>query len=131
MHFFLDSDRKRKSGHLQKDCRTFLALHRYAEHTNAQAANRGPRSEVHLPPPPAITSENQHQLQLAAAPRNNGPYIDTTGAVSMIQKGRPSNRTQKVISRQVYMAEKMPPPTIEYLNWSGQDIGFTQADHPP
>ncbi len=29
------------------------------------------------------------------------------------------------------MAENMPPPTVEYLNWSGQDIGFTQADHPP
>jgi hypothetical protein len=28
------------------------------------------------------------------------------------------------------MAEKMPPPTVEYLNWSGQDIGFTIADHP-
>jgi hypothetical protein len=49
----------------------------------------------------------------------------------MIKKGRPSNRAQKVISRQVFMAEKMPPPTIEYLNWSGQDIDFTQADHPP
>ena len=132
MHFFLDNTGKRQSGHLQKDCRTFLALHRYAGHANAQAANRnpqGPRSEIHLPPPPAITDENRHQLQLAAAP-TNGPYIDTNGTVSMIQKGRPSNRTQKVISRQVYMAEKMPPPTIEYLNWSGQDIGFTIADHP-
>jgi hypothetical protein len=29
------------------------------------------------------------------------------------------------------MAEKMPPPTIEYLNWSAQVIGFTQKDHPP
>ena len=48
----------------------------------------------------------------------------------MIQKGRPSNRAQKIISRQVFMAEKMPPPIVEYLNWSGQDIGFTIADHP-
>ncbi|KAK1684088.1 hypothetical protein QYE76_044936 [Lolium multiflorum] len=39
---------------------------------------------------------------------------------------RDGHRTgAKVISRQVFMAEKMPPPTIEYLNWSGQDIGFT------
>lgn len=110
-------------------------MHRYAGHANTQAANRGhvqgPRSEVHLPPPPAITSENQHQLQLAATPANNGPYIDTTGIVSMIQKGRPSNRAQKVISRQVYMAEKISPPTIEYLNWSAQDIGLTQAEHLP
>jgi hypothetical protein len=28
------------------------------------------------------------------------------------------------------MVEKMPPPAIEYLNWSGQDIGFTIVDHP-
>ncbi|KAK1681565.1 hypothetical protein QYE76_042413 [Lolium multiflorum] len=46
------------------------------------------------------------------------------------RESRPSNRAQKVISRQVFMAEKMPPPTVEYLNWSGQDIGFTIADHP-
>lgn len=49
----------------------------------------------------------------------------------MIQKGRPSNRSQKLISRQVYMAVTKPPPTIEYLNWSGQPIGFTQEDDPP
>ena len=135
MHFYLDNEGKRQSGHLQKDCRTFQALRRYAENTNTQAANRGyvqgPRSEIHLPPPPAITSSNQHQLQLAAPPGNNDGFIDTTGAVSMIQKGRPSNRAQKLISRQVFMAEKSPPPTIEYLNWSGQAIGFTQEDHPP
>jgi hypothetical protein len=28
------------------------------------------------------------------------------------------------------MAEKLPPPTIDNLNWSGQAIGFTQEDHP-
>ncbi|KAK1630883.1 hypothetical protein QYE76_005198 [Lolium multiflorum] len=28
------------------------------------------------------------------------------------------------------MREKILPPTIEYLNWSGKDIGFTIADHP-
>ena len=108
MHFFLDNNGKRQSGHLQKDCRTFLALHRYAGHTSTQTVNRnpqGPRSEIHLPPPPAITDENRHQLQLAATP-DNGPYIDTNGAVSMIQKGRPSNRTQKVISRQVFMQKR-------------------------
>jgi hypothetical protein len=132
MHFYLDNNRKRQSGHLQKDYRTFLALHRYAGHTSTQVVHRnpqGPRSEIHLPPPPAITDENRHQLQLAAAPQP-GPYIDTSGVVSMIQKGRQSNRAQKVISRQVFMAEKMPPPIIEYLNWSGQDIGFSIADHP-
>jgi hypothetical protein len=100
MHFFVDNNGKRNSGHLQKDCRTFLALHRFAGHANLQAANKntsGPRSEIHLPPPPAITNENRQQLQLAPAP-TNGPYIDPAGEVSMIQKGRPSNKGQKVIS---------------------------------
>jgi hypothetical protein len=134
MHFFLDSNGKRQSGHLQKDCRNFQAMFRYAENAHARAAQRNPReprSEVHLPPPPAITEDNRHQLRIAAAPAPP-PYVDpnSNGAVLMIQKGRPSNRAQKVISRQVFMAEKMPPPTVEYLNWSGQDIGFTIADHP-
>ncbi|KAK1652692.1 hypothetical protein QYE76_070497 [Lolium multiflorum] len=134
MHFYLDNNGKRQSGHLQKDCRNFQAMLRAAGIANAQATNRnpqGPRSEIHLPPPPAITDENRHQLRIAAAP-HPPPYVDpnSNGAVSMIQKARPSNRAQKVISRQVFMAEKMPPPTIEYLNWSGQDIGFTIADHP-
>lgn len=135
MHFYLDNDGKIQSGHLQKDCRTFQALRKYTENANTQEASRGymqgPKSEIHLPPPPAVTSANQHQLQLAAPPSSNGDFIDTTRAVLMIQKGRPSNRAQKLISRQVYMVEKSPPSTVEYLNWSGQAIGFTQEDHPP
>ena len=63
MHFYLDNNGKRQSEHLQKDCRTFQVLNRYAGHVNTQAANRnpqGPRSEIHIPPPPAITDENRH-----------------------------------------------------------------------
>ena len=29
------------------------------------------------------------------------------------------------------MVVTAPPPTTEYLNWSGQPIGFTIEDHPP
>jgi hypothetical protein len=29
------------------------------------------------------------------------------------------------------MAVTSPPPTTEYLHWSGKPIGFTQEDHPP
>jgi hypothetical protein len=137
MHFYVDNDGRGQSGHLQKDCRTFQALQRATESTNAEAVNRGyvqgPRSEVHvpLPPPPAITSANQHQLQIAGPSGANDDFTSTRGAVSMIQKGRPSNRSQKLISRQVYMAEKAPPPITEYLNWSRQPIGFTIEDRPP
>jgi hypothetical protein len=49
----------------------------------------------------------------------------------MIQKGRPSKRCQKLITRQVNMDVKEPPATPEYLYWSEQPIGFDRADHPP
>jgi hypothetical protein len=49
----------------------------------------------------------------------------------MIQKGKPTNRTQKLITRKVNLAIRSPPPTPEYLNWSDQAITFDRADHPP
>ena len=48
----------------------------------------------------------------------------------MIQKGRPTNRRQKLISRQVNLATKEPPATPEYLDWSEQNISFSRIDHP-
>ena len=41
----------------------------------------------------------------------------------MIQKGRVTNRKQKLISQQVYLATTSPPATPEYLNWSDEDVG--------
>jgi hypothetical protein len=55
MHFYLDSNGKRQSGHLQKDFRNFQAILRVAGIANAQAVNRNPqgpgvRSTYHLLP---------------------------------------------------------------------------------
>jgi hypothetical protein len=64
MHLYVNNDGRRQSGHLQKDYRTFQALRRATESTNAEAVNRGyvkgPRIKVHVPllPPPPITSAN-------------------------------------------------------------------------
>jgi hypothetical protein len=111
MHFYIDSDGKRASGHLQKDCRMFQALRRITENSQAEAVSRGYaqglRSEVHVPPPPpsAITSGNQQsQLQIMGPPNASGGYTQPKGSLAMIQKGRPTNRTQKLITRQVNMA---------------------------
>ena len=49
----------------------------------------------------------------------------------MIQKGRPSNRTQKLITRQVFQAITNPPAVPEYLRGSETVITFSRADHPP
>jgi hypothetical protein len=49
----------------------------------------------------------------------------------MIQKGRLSNRIQKLITRKVSLTIKSPPPTPKYLNWSDQTIESSRDDHPP
>jgi hypothetical protein len=49
----------------------------------------------------------------------------------MIQRGRPYNWRQKMITRQVNLTVKSPPVVPEYLKWSETDITFTRADHPP
>ncbi len=49
----------------------------------------------------------------------------------MIQKGRPSNRVQKAITRQVNLATHSPPSTTEYLSGSESCITFDKRDHPP
>jgi hypothetical protein len=48
----------------------------------------------------------------------------------MIQKSRPPNRQQKIITRQVNLAIQAPPPTSEYLDWSDQYIRFGREYHP-
>ena len=48
----------------------------------------------------------------------------------MIQKGRPSKKGQKLITRQVNLAITAPPATPEYLDWSETPIGFDRSDHP-
>ena len=48
----------------------------------------------------------------------------------MIQKGRPTNRVQKKITRQINLAVETPPAIPEYLSGSESCITFTRADHP-
>ncbi len=48
----------------------------------------------------------------------------------MIQKGRPTNRVQKKITRQINLAVATPPAIPEYLSGSESCITFTRADHP-
>ena len=49
----------------------------------------------------------------------------------MIQKGRPSNRQQKLHTWHVNMAVMAPPAVLEYLRRSETAITFSREDHPP
>jgi hypothetical protein len=72
MHFDVDADGRRQLGHLQKDCRTFQALRRATENTQAESISRGfaqgLRSEIlylchHHPQSPVKTIIN-YKLQV-------------------------------------------------------------------
>src|SRR3954466_4460140 len=66
-----------------------------------------------------------------APTQNNGinGYPAPTGSL-MIQKGRPTNRVQKKIPRQVSLAMTAPPAIPEYLSGSESCITFSRSDHP-
>jgi hypothetical protein len=81
--------------------------------------------------PNSQTETSRSQLQITGPSNPNGGYTQSKGALQMIQKARPTNRVQKLITRQVNMAVLAPSPTVEYLNWSNQPIGFDRGDHPP
>src|SRR3954471_1970580 len=49
----------------------------------------------------------------------------------MIQEGRPSNKQQKQVTRQVFLGTTAPLAIPEFLRGSETDITFSQDDHPP
>src|ERR1041385_1788203 len=49
----------------------------------------------------------------------------------MIREGRPSNRQQKQVTRQVFLAVSLHPAVPEYLRGSKTEITFSREDHPP
>ena len=74
---------------------------------------------VKAPPPPLLTGANLTavvQQQASTATGGVGAYPPPIGNICMIQKGRPSNRSQKLITRRMNLAETFPPATPEYLD---------------
>src|ERR1041385_6321690 len=49
----------------------------------------------------------------------------------MIREGRPSNRQQKQVTRQVFLAVSSHPALPEYLRGSETEITFSREDDPP
>src|SRR4051812_8435349 len=79
------------------------------------------------PPPPPVGPSNP---AIAPAPNNGaGGYPPPKGSL-MIQKGRPTNRVQKKIYRQVSLGVTAPPAIPEYHSGSESCIMFDHLDHP-
>ena len=49
----------------------------------------------------------------------------------MIQPGKPSNREQKLRTRQVNLAAMAPPAIPEFLKGAETEIIYSKEDHPP
>jgi hypothetical protein len=121
-----------------KDCQTFLKLQeafssKQKEATNLGFAGAPGTLALNAPPSPPLpvhgATSNQQQLAVNRNPSEG--YQPSRGAINMIQKGRLSNRVQKLITRQVSLAITSPPSILEYLNWSDHKIEFSRDDHPP
>ena len=106
----------------------------------ALAIGAPPPPALPPPPPPALpppqpaprahqSAAVQHQQRMDYPEED--AYPESKGRVCMIHKGAPSKRSQKLVSKQVNMAETSPPATPEFLNWSDASITFSRADHPP
>src|SRR3954471_17660580 len=87
-----------------------------------------PGDIAHGAPPPLPMGPSNHAI---APVQNNGinGYPAPKGSL-MIQKGRPTNRVQKKITRQVSLAVTAPPAIPEYLSSSESCITFSRSDHP-
>src|SRR3954464_6707228 len=79
------------------------------------------------PPPPPVGGPNQ---PVAPAQNNAGHGYPPPKGALMIQKGRPTNRVQKKITRQINLAVETPPAIPEYLSGSESCITFSRSDHP-
>src|SRR3954469_25527051 len=79
------------------------------------------------PPPPPVGGPNQ---PVAPAHNNAGNGYPPPKGALMIQKGHPTNRVQKKITRQINLAVATPPSIPDYLSGSESCITFTRSDHP-
>ena len=132
------------SRHLLKDCKKARKIYRAfarlvpqnGQHDNqvAPAAQPGVQLALQAPPAPvanpaqaALAFYPQQQQQPQQQPQDPANVFPAArGQINMIQKGRPSNRTQKIITRQVYQAITNPPAVPDYLRGSETAITFSR-----
>src|SRR3954466_9598257 len=99
-----------------------------------QAPNPGygnapaPGEIAHGAPPTPPAGPANHPI--APAQNNGGHGYPAPKGSLMIQKGRPTNRVQKKITRQINLAVTAPPTIPEYLSGSESCITFSRSDNP-
>jgi hypothetical protein len=104
IHFYIDKkDGKKKASHMLKDCREFHKLSKSMSQKRQRTPNPGyghaptPGDMAHGAPPPPQVGPSNHPI--APAQNNGGNGYPMLKGSLMIQKGRPTNRVQKKITR--------------------------------
>src|ERR1041385_1645656 len=65
--------------------------------------------------PPLPTRQVAAIQERQRTPEEENQYPEALGRIYMIQEGRPSNRQQKQVTRQVFLATSAHPAVLEYL----------------
>src|SRR4051812_37264870 len=82
-------------------------------------------------PAPSIPARQVAVIQERGTTPEEEKYPEAHGRIYMIQEGRPSNRQQKQVTRQVFLEVSSHPDVPEYLRGSETEITFSREDHPP
>ena len=142
MHLYKAEDGRLRSNHLLRDCREFdrladkfVALTKAVVAAAPMSTPQPSSAPAIMPPPPPPTQPSAGSNMagaIQAVPRVEEPqYPAPHGQMFMIQPGKPSNREQKLRTRQVNLAAIAPLAVPEFLRGAETEISFSKEDHPP
>src|ERR1041384_6750830 len=136
IHGFRNERGEIRSSHTLRNCRSFNELAEEKNRSTAPAAQPlasiaiGPVAH-NAPPAPPLPARQVASIQERQRTPDVDQYLEAHGRIYMIQEGRPSNRQQKQVTRQVFLATSAHPAVPDYLRGSETEITFPQDDHPP
>src|SRR3954470_12032397 len=136
IHGFRNKRGELRSSHTLRNCRSFNELaeekHCSAAATAQPLASIAVRPITHnAPPAPPLPARQVASIQERQRTPDADQYPEAHGRIYMIQEGRPSNRQQKQVTGQVFLATSAHPAVPEYLRGSETEITFSRDDHPP
>src|SRR3954467_6171035 len=132
IHGFRNERGELRSGHTLRNCRSFNEL--AEEKSRSAAAAVQPLASIAVgriahkaPPAPPLPTRQVAEIQeRPRTPEEKEQYPEAHGRIYMIQEGRPSNRQQKQVTRQVFLAGSSHPAVPEYLHGSETEITFSR-----
>ena len=121
IHGFRNERGELRSGHTLRNCRSFNELAEEKSRSATTAAQPlasiavGPIAHDAPPAPPLPSRQVSVIQQRRRTPEAGEQYPEADDRIYMIQEGRPANRQQKQVTRQVFLAASSHPAVLEYL----------------